>query len=174
MKVFKDAFPCILQWSDLKKGNIPNVLMYLLKEKINVQKGLSSISSCVQFGPKCCFENRVYSYKQWGNMGKEVEISRCFMRALQILRKHAAVSCGFASPSSNPSMAVLCFVSKGQAGTLMMCLLSVSAAICSKLPHYVEDPIKCASEPPSSLLKDCLCRITSHQHSRAGLGPPAL
>lgn len=41
----------------------------------------------------------------------------------------------------------LCFVSKGQRGTLMMCLLCVSAAICLKLPHYVEDQIKCTPGP---------------------------
>lgn len=65
-------------------------------------------------------------------------------------------------------MAVLCFVSKGQAGTLMMCLLSVSAAICLKLPHYVEDPIKCTSEPEPSSLNTAYAE--SRAISAAGLG----
>lgn len=60
-------------------------------------------------------------------------------------------------------MAVLCFVSKGQAGTLMMCLLSVSAAICLKLPHYVEDQIKCTPGPQALLLRYCLCLVTGYQ-----------
>lgn len=42
------------------------------------------------------------------------------------------------------------FVSKGQRGALMMCLLCVSAAICLKLPHYVEDQIKCTPGSPGA------------------------
>lgn len=60
-------------------------------------------------------------------------------------------------------MAVLCFVSKGQAGTLMMCLLSVSVAICLKLPHYVDDQIKCTPGPRAPLLRYCLCQVTGYQ-----------
>lgn len=49
----------------------------------------------------------------------------------------------------------MCFVSKGQHGTLMMCLLCVSAAICLKLPHYVEDQIKCTPGSPGAPFRYC-------------------
>ena len=71
--------------------------------------------------------------------------------------------------TSSRSTTVLCFVSKGQAGTLMMCLLSVSAAICLKLPHYADDQIKCTPGPHALLLRYCLCQVTGDQrrHVRA-------
>lgn len=65
--------------------------------------------------------------------------------------------------TSSRSKTVLRFVSKGQSGTLMMCLLSVSAAICLKLPHYVNEQIKCTPGPRARSLTYCLCQVTGCQ-----------
>lgn len=155
----------------LKKGNIQNVFLYLFW----IQKVLSSIPISAQFGTNTAIEIDFVPRKP-RRYWEKLEKPGYDIKVLQRTRK-----CVSASPwrlhtvaptarTSNPRVAVLDFVSKGQAGTWMMCLLSVSAAICSKLPHYVEDPIKCTSGPSAFLLKYCLCRITSHQRGRVGPG----
>lgn len=169
MKAFRDVFPYILKWFWLEKGNIQNVFLYL----VWIQKVLSSIPISAQFGTNTAIETDFVPRKTWQYLEKLEKSGYNITPKNQKVCVCFAVMASCSCPDSTdikPFVAVLDFVSKGQAGTWMMGLLSVSTAICSKLPHYVEDPIKCTSGPSAFLLKYCLCGITSHQRSRVGPG----
>lgn len=159
MKAFRDVFSYILKCSGLKKEIFR---MYFSVSVLN-SKGPLIHSHFSTIWDKYCYWNRFL----FG--GYDIKVLRRTRKCVSASswRLHTVAP---TARTSNPRVAVLDFVSKGQAGTWMMCLLSVSAAICWKLPHYVEDPIKCTSGPSAFLLKYCLCRITSHQHSRVGPG----
>ena len=63
---------------------------------------------------------------------------------------------------------IIRLVGKGQSVASLICLSSVSVAICFRLPNYVDDRIKRTPEPRELIRsRSCLCLVTGVGGRRA-------